>query len=416
MMARVPGRWIVRPTPQVPSSKAGLVALLGSMTALGAVAGDIYLPSLPAIADHFAVSDGGAQATVSLTLLGGAVGQMVIGPISDVVGRRRPVLAGLALHVIASIGIVLTPTLGLLLALRFCQGIGNAAAAVVALAVVRDLYTGSKAARLISQLMLVIGAAPLLAPSLGAVIAHWAGWRATFWFLAAFGLGLAALVYWRLPDTLPPAQRGVRSPGALIRGYRGLVRDRRFLALALIPGLGQSALMAWVVSSPFVVMEVYRLPEPAFPAIFAAGGICLVAGAQVNAGFVRRVGPRRLLGLALPVSLAVSVGLLGVSAARIGGLGALIGPMFVVLFLAGMVAPNASALAMSRHGDAAGSAAALIGTVQTAMAAGITGLVSAIGGGQMGLAIVVAASLSVAMAVAAGAGRVYRRQGPTPLP
>jgi DHA1 family bicyclomycin/chloramphenicol resistance-like MFS transporter len=385
------------------------------MAALGAVAGDIYLPSLPDIATDFSASDGAAQATVSLTLLGGAVGQLLIGPISDVVGRRRPVLVGLALHVAASIGIAVTPSLGLLLALRFVQGIGNAAAAVVALAVIRDLFSGARAARLISQLMLVIGVGPMLAPTVGSVISHAAGWRGVFVVLGVAGAGLAVFVYVKLPDTLKPQDRGRRSAGALVRGYRVLFRDSRFVFLALLPGLGSSALLAWVVASPFLIMGTYALPEAAFPVIFAVGGACMVAGAQLNAALVRRVGPRRLLATVLPATLVCAVVLLVLSAFHAGGLAGLLIPMFAVLLASGMGPANASALAMSRHGEAAGSAAALIGTVQAGTAAGMTALVGAVGGGQLGMAAVVAAAIGLAMVIALTGAGVYRRPDPRQL-
>ncbi|MDR1294562.1 MAG: multidrug effflux MFS transporter [Bifidobacteriaceae bacterium] len=412
----MPRAIIPRPTPGIPSSQAGLVVLLGSMAALGAVTGDIYLPSLPDIAADFSASDGAAQATVSLTLLGGAVGQLVMGPISDVVGRRTPVLAGLVLHVAASIGIVLTPSLGLLLALRFVQGVGNAAAAVVALAVIRDLFTGARAARLISQLMLVIGVGPMLAPTVGSLIAHAAGWRGVFVLLAACGAGLAVFVYVKLPDTLRPDDRGTRSVGALVRGYRVLFGDARFIFLALLPGLGSSALMAWVVASPFLIMGTYALPDAVFPVVFAAGGVFMVGGAQLNAALVRRVGPRRLLAAVLPLTLVCALALTLLSASHTGGLAGLLIPMFAVLLASGMGPANASALAMSRHGEVAGSAAALIGTLQAGTAAGMTALVGTVGGGQLGMATVIAGALALAMLIALTGAGVYRRQDPRQLP
>jgi DHA1 family bicyclomycin/chloramphenicol resistance-like MFS transporter len=386
------------------------------MTALGAVAGDIYLPSLPQIAADFATTEGGAQATVSFTMLGGAIGQLLIGPISDMVGRRRPVLAGVALLIAASVGIMLAPSLWVLLLLRLIQGVGNAAAAVVALAVVRDLYTGTRAARLISRLMLVIGAAPLLAPTLGSLIGAWAGWRATFAFLAAFGVWLWLFVYFKLPDTLAPERRGARSVRSLTRGYAGLGRDRTFVALAVVPGLGQAALMAWVVSSPFLVMETYGLSPAIFPIVFAAGGICLVGGAQVNAGLVRRLGPRRLLAFAIPASLVCAAVLLLLTLlGRLGGLTGVLIPTFAILLLSGMVGPNASAMAMSRHGEAAGSAAAVVGFGQASIAAVMTAVVGVIGG-QFGAAAIVFGAIGLAQAIVVAGAKIYGPQPPTPLP
>jgi DHA1 family bicyclomycin/chloramphenicol resistance-like MFS transporter len=260
--------------------------------------------------------------------------------------------------------------------------------------------------------MLVIGVAPMLAPTAGAAIAAAWGWRAVFVVLAVMGTVLAWFVYRRLPDTLGHPHRRPPSPLQVARGYRGLARDRRFVFLALLPGLGQSALMAWVVASPFLVMETYALAPALFPVVFAAGGLCMVGGAQLNAGLVRRFGPRRLLGVALPAALAGALVLVALSVARVGGLAGLLAPLFVVLVLTGLGPANASALAMSRHGEAAGSAAALIGSIQAGTAGGMTALLGWVGGGQLGLALVMAGVLALALAIAATGAGVYRPEPP----
>jgi DHA1 family bicyclomycin/chloramphenicol resistance-like MFS transporter len=384
---------------EVPRSSAGIILLVGSMSALGAIAGDIYLPTLPQIALDFHTSDGGAQQTIAFTMLGGAVGQLTVGPISDYFGRRIPVLVGLILHVLASIGIIFCPSIALLLGLRFIQGIGNASAGVVSLAVVRDLYSGAKAARLLSQLMLVVGVGPLFAPTLGTFIAQAGGWRSTFAFLGLVGALLWIFVFLKLPDTRP--EEGRQGTGVLsaFKGYGKLFTDLRFLAFALIPGLAGSAMMAWVSNSPFLLMETYGLGEFQFPVVFALGGMCMVAGAQVNAHLVQKHKPRILLQIALTTTWVLSVILTIVSALNVGGLAGMLVPLFAILFANGMGPANASALAMSRHGEVAGAAAALVGTTQVGIQALVILVMSSVTSGQLGMAMTILVTMSTAFAL-----------------
>ena len=203
--------------------RPAFVGLLGAMAALGAVTVDMYLPSLPTVAAELGTSDAAVALTISGVLLGAALGQLLVGPMSDRFGRRRPALVGIALHVVASLLCVLAPTIGMLIALRFLQGVGNAAAGITAMAVIRDRLTGGPAARVISRLMLVIGVAPLFAPTVGGLIAGVAGWRAVFGVLAAFGLALGVAVWRWLPETLPPVRRTTSGVGGALRGYRSLL-------------------------------------------------------------------------------------------------------------------------------------------------------------------------------------------------
>jgi DHA1 family bicyclomycin/chloramphenicol resistance-like MFS transporter len=393
---------------------AGLILLLGSMTALGAVSNDIYLPSLPTIARDLATTDALVKDTIALTMLGGAVGQLVIGALSDLVGRRVPVLVGVGLHILASVAIVFTPNVGVLLAMRFIQGVGNAAAQVIALAVIRDLYTGSKAARLMSQLMLIVGAAPLFAPAIGSWLAHQWTWHANFIFLAAVGLVLEIFMAFKLADTLDPRLRGEVRFGPVFRGYWSLLRDRPFMAFAVVPGLAGSVMSVWIVSAPFLLLEDYRLSAAQFPIVFAAGGLCMVIGAQVNAHVVRLRSPAILLRVALPIALGLAVVALGVSLGHWGGLMALLVPLFGILFVNGMGPANASALAMSMHGEVAGSAAALIGAIQTATGATVTIIVGAVGGGQVGMAATILVVVVLAQVILAGGTGIYRGRFPQP--
>ncbi|WP_456786998.1 multidrug effflux MFS transporter [Cellulomonas sp. P5_C5] len=398
------------PAPQYrPNAK--YVLLLGLMCALPAISTDIYLPSLPDVAKDLNTSATAAQLTMTAMLIGGAVGQLVIGPLSDRFGRRKPVLVGVSLHVVTSLLCAVAPAIVPLIALRTMQGFFNASATVVAMAVIRDRFVGSDASRLMSRLMLVIGVAPLFAPSIGGVIAGQWGWRGVFAALAVFGVVLWVVVWRRLPETLPPGRRREGGLGTALAGYRNLLRDRHFVALAILPGLGVAVLMSYVVASPFVLREGYGLSAQQFSLLFAVNGIGLVAGAQVNASLVRRVAPIRIVRVVLPVSVVLTLVLLAIAITGWGGLVALLVVLWLILAMVNFVPPNASALALSRHGEVAGTAAAVIGATQ----AGVSGIVSPLsgllGGDAVAMAAVMVGASVAALLVLALATPAYHRDG-----
>src|SRR5690625_1438390 len=228
---------------RTPGPSARFVLLVGAMAALPAVTTDMYLPSLPVVVSELDTSPALVQATITGVLVGGAVGQLLVGPLSDRFGRRRPVLVGVALHVLASLLCVVAAGIVPLLALRVVQGIGNAAATTTAMAVIRDRYSGATASAILSRLMLVIGLAPLLAPLAGSLVADLAGWRAVFGVLAALGAGLAAVVWRFLPESLPPARRRTGGAADALASYRSLLKDRQFVALAVLPGLDRKSVV-----------------------------------------------------------------------------------------------------------------------------------------------------------------------------
>jgi len=387
------------------------ILLLGMMCALPAISTDIYLPSLPDVARDLHTSATAAQLTMTAMLLGGAVGQLVIGPLSDRYGRRPPVLIGVAMHVVTSLLCMVAPAIVPLIALRTMQGFFNASASVVAMAIIRDRFVGADASRLMSRLMLVIGVAPLFAPSIGGLIAGQLGWRAVFGALALFGVVLWVVVLRRMPETLPRERRRDGGLRTAMAGYRGLFRDRHFVALAILPGLGVAVLMAYVVGSPFVLREGYGLSSSQFALLFAVNGIGLVGGAQVNASLVRRVAPIRILRVVLPLSVGLSMVLLGIAITGAGGLPALLIVLWLILFMVNFVPPNASALALTRHGAIAGTAAAVIGSTQ----AGVSGIVSPLsgllGGDAVAMAAVMAGAAVAALLVLALATPAYKRDG-----
>jgi DHA1 family bicyclomycin/chloramphenicol resistance-like MFS transporter len=387
------------------------VALLGSMTALGAFTTDTYLPSLPAVGLDLGASPAATQLTISGTLIGGALGQLVIGPLSDRFGRRRPALIGIGGHIVASLLCVIAGGIVPLIGLRVLQGVGNSAAGVVAMAVIRDRYTGSTAARVMSRLMLIIGAAPLFAPSIGGLIAGVWGWRAVFVALALLGVVIGSLVLRWLPETLAVERRQQAGLGGALRGYRALLRDHHFVALAVLPGLGQATLMSYVVGSPYVLRQGFGLSANQFAALFAINGFGLVAGAQVNAWLVYRMAPIRILRIVLPVAIGIAVVLLFTARAGTGGLIGLLVPLWFLLVVNGFVPPNASALALSRHGERAGTAAAMIGSLQVGLAGVISSLVGLLGQDAAAMTAVMLSCLMVALGVLVFATPAYRRGG-----
>ena len=395
---------------RAPGPSAKFVILMGAMAALPAVTTDMYLPSLPVVATELDTTAALVQGTITGVLIGGGVGQLLIGPLSDRYGRRRPVMIGVLIHVITSVLCIFAAGIVPLLVLRVIQGVGNAAAMTTAMAVIRDRYTGATASAIISRLMLVIGVAPLLAPTAGSFIADVAGWRAIFAVLALLGAGLM-LVMWRfLPETLPPARRRREGVGGALRSYRVLLRDRQFIALAMVPGLVFGALMSYVAGSPFVFQQQYGLSERGFALLFAINGIGLVIGAQVNASLVRRFEPLHIMRVSAPLSLLLALILLVITTLDVGGLAAIVVPLWLLLAVNSVLPPNAGALALSRHGERAGAAAALIGAIQSGLAGLISPLTGVVGEDGQAMASVITAVMILTIVVLAVGTPAYRSQ------
>lgn len=390
---------------------AGFVLLVGSLTLLPAVTTDMYLPSLPDVARDLQTTQTAAQFTITGMLVGGAIGQLLVGPFSDRVGRRLPVLIGVGLHIVISLLCVVASTIELLAALRVTQGLASSGATVVAMAIVRDRYSGADAARLISRLMLVIAAAPLLAPTVGGVIADQWGWRAVFVALAVLGAVLLVVVARLLPETHPVERRSTHGLGGSLRGYLDVLRDRHFLVLALLPGLCMAVIMSYVSGSPFVLQEGYGLSPQQFALVFAITGTSMVVGSQLNAALVHRVGPLRLLRTWLPIAAGLAGVLLAVATTRAGGLVLLVTMLWLTMGSLGFIMANAGALALSRHGRRAGTAAAVIGFLQAGMAGVVSPLVGVFGGGAVAMAGVMLGSLVVAFLLLLLATPAYHRGG-----
>jgi DHA1 family bicyclomycin/chloramphenicol resistance-like MFS transporter len=366
-----------------------LVLVLGLLSALGPLTIDMYLPALPTITGELHASAASVQLTLTGTLVGLALGQLLIGPLSDAYGRRLPLLIGIGVHVLASVFCVIAPNLAVLGTLRVLQGLGAAAASVVAMAVVRDLFDGLAAARIMSRLMLVIGVSPILAPTIGGAALTWTSWRGVFVVLTLIGVLIMTGTALFLPETLPRARRRNGGVFGTVRDYGRLFTDRVYVGLILVGGLSLAALLAYVSGSSFVLEDQFGLSEQEFAYVFAAGAVGLIGATQLNLRLLRRWAPLRILAGSLIAALVAAVVMAVLATTGAGGLLGVLIPLWLVLTAIGLAMPNAPALALSRHGEAAGTAAALLGAVQFGVGALVAPLVGVLGAGAGAMAAVV---------------------------
>jgi MFS transporter, DHA1 family, multidrug resistance protein len=373
-----------------------LVLVLGALIALGPMTIDMYLPAFPALAADLNASDSAIQLTLTGMLGGLAFGQLVIGPLSDAFGRRRPLVTGLLVHAVASVLAAAAPSIYLLASVRVLQGFAGAAISVVAMAIVRDLFSGYAVARLMSRLMLVIGLAPILAPSVGGIILEWTSWRGIFGVLAGIAVVLTFVAVLGVRETLPVERRRPANLRATLATYRGLVRDRAFLALVFIGGFMMSAMFAYVAGSSFVLQDGYGLSELAFGLVFGLNAAGLTIASQLNPMLIRRFGVLNVLSGAMITGVLAASALVVVGLTGAGGLVGVLIPLALVVASAGLSLPNTPALALTRHGEAAGTAAAMLGAVQFGVGALVAPLVGMFGSttaAPMGL-VMVAVTLS----------------------
>ena len=361
---------------------------------------DAYLPGLPELARDFGVSPSAAQVTVTTYLLGLALGQLLSGPLSDVHGRRRPLVAGMAVFTVTTLACSLAPSLYVLAGMRLVQGTAAAVGVAVGRAIVRDLYAGAAGARYLSRLMMVIGLAPILAPIVGGQLLRFTSWRGVFVALAVLGLALTAIGARLLPETLPRERRRAAGLGITLRTFAQLLADRRFVGFVLIVGLGGGAMIGYVAGSSFVLQDVYGASPQLYGVLFGLNAVFLVAGAQVNAHLLATRSPRSLLRVGLVMLVVAGVALVVIVSLPKAGLATVMAPLMLQMASWSFVQANALALALTDHPAVAGTAAGLLGVSQYAFGAFTAPLVG-LGGSDTALPMaLVIAACAVGAAVA----------------
>jgi len=378
MTAAPPGQPGTGAGPATRRDRALDVLLLGALSSFAPLSIDMYLPALPAMARDLQASPAATQLSLTACLIGLAVGQLLAGPLSDARGRRRPLLAGVAVYAVASALCIAAPGIWVLLVLRLAQGFAGAAGIVIARAVVRDRYEGDAMARFYALLLIVNGAAPILAPVLGAQLLRFTTWRGVFAVLAGIGLVLLAATAAGLPESLPPERRRAGGLRATLRDGRQLLADREFCAYALASGLAFGAMFAYISGSPFVLQAKFGISPQLFSVIFAVNGIGIIVTGQVSRWLTGRVLLPTLLRAGLTGSAAGGVALL-IAALTGLGLPVILPGLFVVVASTGLVLPNAVALGLERHAHDAGSASGVMGLAQFAIGAAAAPLVGVAG-------------------------------------
>jgi DHA1 family bicyclomycin/chloramphenicol resistance-like MFS transporter len=350
--------------PARPSGTRGTYILLGSLTAFGPLSMDLYLPALPEMARDLPASASAAQLTITTSMVGLALGQVLAGPVSDARGRRGPLLAGVAIFAVASLLCALAPSIWVLLVLRLLQGMAGATGLSIARATVRDLSTsGTETARMFARLFLISGTVPLVAPLAGGFILRFTDWRGVFALLAVIGAALLTAASLKLPETLPPELRRTGGLRASLAGMGVLGHDRAFVTHTLLFGLSFTTVATYHAGASFLLQDVHGLSPAAFGAVAAINGAGLIAGSQISARLVRTHGPRNLMTVGLSIGAVMAVGFLAATLAD-ASLAVLLPCLFVLIASRGLVGPNAQALALADHPELAGTAAGLVGVSQ----------------------------------------------------
>jgi len=351
--------------------------VLGLLSVIGPVAIDMYLPALPEIGGQLGTSDAQVQMSLMAFMAAIAVCQLFYGPVSDMIGRKPPLYFGIALFIAGSIACALAPSIEWLIVARFVQGVGACASMSLPRAIVRDNYTGAEAAQLFSLLMLVFSISPILAPLSGSIVIAFGDWRLLFWVMTAVGvLGLILAVV-GLKETRPKHLRTESSIGGAIRGYGTLLLDMNFVGLSLIGAFGMSSFMAFLGNSSFVYIDHYGLNPTEYSLAFSVNAISFFAVSQSTGFMVKRFGLQRVVRWAVTGFAASMLLLAAIFYAGVDSMWVLSGLMFIAFGFLGLVLPTTAVLAMEEHGEFAGTASALMGTIQMVLAAGIMGIVGA---------------------------------------
>lgn len=384
-------------TPRRPWSLS-LAIVLAGLSAFAPMTIDLYLPALPGVGRDLGVTTASVEVTLTMCVIGIAVGQLLVGPLSDTLGRRRPLVVGLTLYIASSAGCAAAPSIAVLDVLRLLQGVSGATGIVIARAMVRDMYSGVEAARLYATLGAIIPLAPILAPTVGGAILLVTSWRGVFAVQAGVGAVLLAAAALITRETLAPAFRHAGSIRGALATYRALLRSPRYSRVVVAGSLGFAGFFAYISASSFVYQDVLGFSAQAFGLLFAVNGVGLLATNVMNARLVRTVAPERLLRVGLG-TIAASGVLTAVAA--IAGLGAwaLLPLMFVIVCSMGLIMSNSIAVSMALESHRAGSAAALFGASQFLIGAAVAPIVGVAGASAVPMGIVMATSGVAAMVI-----------------
>nr|WP_229675750.1 Bcr/CflA family multidrug efflux MFS transporter [Saccharibacillus kuerlensis] len=366
------------------------VLILGALSAFGPLSIDMYLPALPTLAENLETTASLAQLSLTACLLGLALGQLIAGPLSDIQGRRKPLIIALVLYTLASLACAFAPSISVFIVLRLIQGAAGAAGIVISRAVVRDLFSGTELTKFFTMLMLVNGLAPILAPIFGGVILEYVSWRGVFSVLCAIGALMLLAVVLALPETLEKERRSSGGLGETLGTFGQLLRNRAFVGYAFSQAFVMAGMFAYIAGSPFVIQDMFGISPQGYSLFFAINGLGIVLFSQITGRLVHRMGENRLLVTGLLIAFCAGISLTAVSWFG-GGLWAIAPLLFLIVASVGMVASTTTALAMqSQESRTAGSASALIGLLPLLLGAAASPLVGLGGGGTafpMGLVI-----------------------------
>ncbi|HEV7167903.1 MAG TPA: multidrug effflux MFS transporter [Micrococcaceae bacterium] len=353
------------------------ILILGMLTALGPFSVDLYLPAFPILERDLNASATAVQLTLTATTIGFALGQLVVGPFSDKAGRRLPLILATALHVLASLGAALSTDIIMLGIFRVLQGVGAAGGGVVAMAMVRDLFSGYPLVRMFSRLSLVNGMAPILAPIIGSQLLGIMPWPGIFWFLACYGGIVLLAAMFLIVETLPAERRG--SSGATVfQRYRAVFSDRIFVGTMLIAGLNFGGLFTYLSASTFLFQTVYSFSPQEYGLLFGINSLGIVAGVQIAARLLRRIGPQWVIAMATVVQVVMAALIVVLDRAQLGQWG-IIFPLWFYILATGFMFPSVQILGLARHGAQAGTAASLLGAATFGCAGVISPVVGLVG-------------------------------------
>lgn len=373
------------------------ILILGALTALGPFTIDLYLPAFPSIESDLQVSEAAVQLTLAGTTVGFGLGQLLVGPFSDKVGRRLPLILATSVHVAASMGAALSTDITMLMVFRVLQGIGAAGGGVVAMATIRDLFGGYPLVRMLSRMALVNGMAPILAPVIGSQLLLVMDWPGIFWFLAAYGTIVVLAAAFMIVETLPPERR--RASGTTVaQRYKAVLSDRMFIGLLIMGGLNFAGLFTYLSASPFLFQGLYELSPQQYGLLFGINSLGVVAGVQVNARVVRRIGPQWVLACSTASMFVMGMLIAIFDWIGLGFWGTVI-PLWFYILSIGFTFPNIQVLALTKNGAQAGTAASLLGAATFGFAGAMSPVVGLFEGSAAAMGLLMATTIGLAIIV-----------------